>query len=115
MPEGRSNQLHKNKVSRKRTMRVDRAERFFRGCRRTLAALTALTLVAACTPRPNEDLARIDAPAGDMVGDNVELQRDYVLGHHDLRSEERMVGNEWERQWTSWGAPVLKKNKNKIQ
>src|SRR3546814_14733193 len=65
-------------------MRVDRAERFFRGCRRTLAALTALTLVAACTPRPNEDLASIDAPAGDMVGDNVDLQRDYVLGHNDL-------------------------------
>ncbi len=66
-------------------------DRMLRSAGRALAACALLMLSVACQTGPDEELSSIDAPAagqgaGEMVGNNVNLERDYELGHNDLIS-----------------------------
>lgn len=79
-------------------MTFDRAKRLLAGCRQVIGAGIVALLLAACVGGPATDLASIDAPAGPSasgasVGNNVDLERDYVLGHND-RVEVRVFGQE---------------------
>lgn len=66
-------------------------DRMLRSAGSALAACAVLMLSVACQTGPVEELSSIDAPtagqsAGQMVGNNVNLERDYELGHNDLIS-----------------------------
>lgn len=75
-------------------MTAERMKSVITGSLRLAAVLAAFALAACGSTITDEDLASLDEPAqGETVSDDVDLERDYVLGHNDV-VQVRVFGQE---------------------